>query len=73
MCFFIFPLASVYTYIILLSMCNVCKNTNFSYSTDLYGADQTIRVNVGTEEELRQQNKVCGSYLDRHTHSKSLS
>ena len=44
------------------TLCSVCRH-NFSYRTDLYGADQTISVNVGTEEELRQ-HKVC---TNRHT------
>lgn len=25
---------------------------------DIYGADQTVNVNIGTEEQLREQNKV---------------
>lgn len=30
---------------------------------DIYGADQAISVNIGTEEELRKQNQVMDGCL----------
>ena len=30
---------------------------------DIYGADQAISVNIGTEEELRKQNQVLAARL----------
>jgi len=34
---------------------------------DIYGADQTVNVNIGTEEQLREQNKVTsGCIASKH-------
>ena len=37
---------------------NVCFSFFTLHRMDIYGADQAISVNIGTEEELRKQNQV---------------
>ena len=37
------------------------------FRMDIYGADQTVNVNIGTEEQLRKQNKVTsGCIASKH-------
>ena len=37
------------------------------FRMDIYGADQTVNVNIGTEEQLREQNKVTsGCIASKH-------